>query len=69
MDEEVIFLNLPNGEKEREKLPQCNHQGDGKAGALGSEDEDCRDAEVLGEDVADQVEQHAGDERDDWERR
>ena len=61
--------NLPDGEKEWEELPQGDHQGDGKAGALGGEDEDCGDAEVLREDVADQVEQHAGNERDDGERR
>ena len=61
----LFSWNLPNGEKERKELPQGDHQGDGKAGALCGEYEDCGDAKVLGEDVADQVEQHARNERGD----
>ena len=52
---------VPDGEEEGEELSQGDHQGDRQAGALRGEDKDGGDAEVLGDDVANEVEQHARD--------
>ena len=60
---------VPDGEEEGEELSQGDHQGDGQAGALSREDKDGGDAEVLGDDVADEIEQHAGHHGENWEGR
>jgi len=60
---------VPDGEEEGEELPQGDHQGNRQAGALCCEDKDGGYAEILGDDVANKVEQHARDHGKDWEGR
>ena len=61
-------LEVHDGEDEAEELAQGDHQGDGEAGALRGQHEHRGDADVLGDHVPKEVEQHDGqlnvDERD-----
>lgn len=54
-------LKVPDGEQQRHELPERQDQGDGEAGALGGEDEDGRNANVLSDDIKGQVAELDGD--------
>ena len=54
-------LEVDDREDEAEELAESDHQGDGQAGALCGEDEHGGDADILGDHIAQEVEQHHGD--------
>ena len=54
-------IEVHDGEEETEELPECDHQRDGETGALRGQHKHGGDADVLGEDVAEEVEQHDGE--------
>lgn len=49
---------VKDGEDEADKLAQSHHQRDGEGCALRGEDEDASDADVLSDDVHEEVEPH-----------
>jgi hypothetical protein len=64
-------LEVPDGEEEREELPESDDKGDSETGTLTGENKDVTDAEVLGDHIANEPEDHVGDgqseDRDgDW---
>ena len=54
---EWVF-EVQDREEETEELPECDDQGDGEAGALRGQHEHRGDADVLGDHVPKEVEQH-----------
>ena len=55
------IVEVQDGEEEAEELPECDHQGHCETGTLSGENKDRRDAEVLSDDVTNEVEKHGGE--------
>lgn len=55
------IAEVDDGEQQGDELAQRDHQGDGQRGALRGQHIDGADAHVLGDHVAQQVEQHQGE--------
>ena len=53
-------LEIPNGKQEGEKLPEGENERRGETCALGGEDKDSRNADVLEDDIACEVDDHDG---------
>ena len=53
-------VEVHDGEEKAEELPECDDQGDGETDALRGQHEHRGDADILSDDVPEEVEQHDG---------